>query len=131
MAEDNFNINEENGSEELFESLNEAYNSDVNDFKTICGKDALKHKLDCIANTKAVFRKVYEEHRGDGDYVSLVLGSVAGKALANNLLAILKFGGVGPFIANLVNSATMPMVAAWQAEFEREDIEREIEELDS
>jgi hypothetical protein len=134
MAEENeFNFNFDNnegGSDELFAQLNEEYNRSCPSFKDMCPQDILKQKLDNIANTKEVFQRVLAEHRGDGDYASLVLGAAATKALAKNLLAAFFSEGMPGFVGHLCNAVVMPMVVAWQAEEERNAIEKEIEELE-
>jgi len=134
MAEENeFNFNFDNnegGSDELFAQLNEEYNRSCASFKDMCPQDILKQKLDNIANTKEVFQRVLAEHRGDGDYASLVLGAAATKALAKNLLAAFFSEGMPGFVGHLCNAVVMPMVVAWQAEEERNAIEKEIEELE-
>lgn len=134
MAEENeFNFNfEENdcGSDALFTQLNEEYNRSCSSFKDMCPQDVLKRKLANIADTKEVFQRVLAEHRGDGDYASLVLGAAATKALASNLLAAFFKEGMPGFVGHLCNAVVMPMVVAWQAEEERNALEKEIEELE-
>lgn len=134
MADEN-EINFESGknefsADELFAQLNEEYNRSRDEFKKICPKDVLNKKLESIADTKAVFQRVLAEHRGDGDYASLILGAAATKSLARNLLAAFFHEGLPGFVGNLCNSTVMPMVLAWQAEEERTAIEKEIEELE-
>lgn len=132
MAEENeFNLeNEEEREDDLFVQLNEEYNRSCNALKDMCPQEVLKRKLDGIADTKEVFQRVLAEHRGDGDYAALILGTAATKALAGNLLHSFASEGLPGFIGHLCNSVVMPMIVAWQAEEERNAIEREIEELE-
>ena len=134
MAEENeFNFNFDEDacvSDQLFTQLNEEYKRSCDAFKEMCPQDVLKQKLGNISNTKEVFQRVLAEHRGDGDYASLILGAAATKALANNLLDSFFHEGVPGFIGHLCNSVVMPMVVAWQAEEERNALEKEIEELE-
>ena len=132
MADENeFNfMSEEESSEKLYEQLNAEYQKTFQKFKELCPKELLKDKLEKIAETKEVFQRVLAEHRGDGDYAALVLGAVATKGLAQNLLACAAIQGTGAFVGNLCNSVVMPMVVAWQAEEARTALEKEIEELE-
>lgn len=134
MADENeINVNfdkNEFGSDELFSQLNDEYNRSRDEFKKICPQAVLKKKLDAIADTKAVFQRVLAEHRGDGDYASLILGAAASKALAKHLIDSFFHDGLPGFVGTLCNSTVLPMVLAWQAEEERTALEKEIEELE-
>jgi hypothetical protein len=117
-------------ADELFDQLNEAYESDRADFKRMYKKEFFMRRLDHINDTKDVFKRVLEEHRDDGQLSALILAAAASKALAANLLTKALSQGVPEFIAHMCDSAVLPMVLAWKDECDREALEKEIEELE-
>ena len=128
--ENEFESGMNGGADELFDQLNEAYESDRADFKRMYKKEFFMRRLDNINNTKDVFKRVLEEHRDDGQLSALILAAAASKALAANLLTKTLSQGVPQFIAHMCDSAVLPMVLAWKDECDREALEKEIEELE-
>ena len=128
--ENEFESGMNGGADELFDQLNEAYESDRADFKRMYQKEFLMRRIDYINQTKDVFKRVLEEHRDDGQLSALILAAAASKALAANLLTKALAAGVPEFIAHMCDSAVLPMVLAWKDECDREALEKEIEELE-
>lgn len=119
----------ENNIDNLFEELNGAY-CDARDSFSDMPADALKGRLEAIANTKEAFKRVLAEHREDGERAALILAAVAASALGRNLMPRILTEGIAGLISGLCHTAVLPMVVAWQEEGEREAIERELAELE-
>lgn len=119
----------ENNIDSLYEELNGAY-CDARDSFSDMPAEALKGRLEAIANTKEAFKRVLAEHREDGERAALILAAVAASSLGRNLMPRILTEGVAGLISGLCHTAVLPMVVAWQEEGEREAIERELAELE-
>ena len=119
----------ENNIDNLFEELNGAY-CDARDSFSDMPAEALKGRLEAIANTKEAFKRVLAEHREDGERAALILEAVAASSLGRNLMPSILTEGMAGLISGLCHTAVLPMVVAWQEEGEREAIERELAELE-
>ena len=128
MENDEMESSEKN-IESIYEELNSAY-CDARDSFSDMPAEALKGRLEVIANTKEAFKRVLAEHRADGERAALILAAVASNALGHNLMPRILTEGMGGFIAGLCHTAVLPMVVAWQEDGEREAIERELAELE-
>ena len=128
MENDEMESKEKN-IDSLYEELNGAY-CEARDSFSDTPAEALKGRLETIANTKEAFKRVLAEHREDGERAALILAAVAAHTLGRNLMPSILTEGMAGLISGLCHTAVLPMVVAWQEEGEREAIERELAELE-
>lgn len=130
MAEDKENIFDSEEFKELFESLDSEYTR---------ARDTLIERGDAnffIANTtkssqmiQEVVRRLYEEHRGDGNMFPIILGTVSGAAVSRNLLCTFLRDGADAYEGAVCHNCTIPLYQAWTDVLQREEMERELNDV--
>lgn len=78
---------------------------------------------------RAAVKSLYREFRDDGNLFPVILGTVLSKSLGASLMTTLLSEGPMRFISDVCTDCTLPLINAWTAEMQRQDIEEEINRM--
>lgn len=128
MAENNSEFSEKDTA--LYEALKERYIKSREMYKAMEVTGISDTQRANIEGQKKVFKRLLAEHRDDGNLAPLILCGAAGNVMAMNLLAEIMKGRAVEAAAGLTAQCTLPLLLAYQADLDREEIEKEISELE-
>lgn len=95
----------------------------------------LSLKFSAMANgvEKALVKKLYENHRADGNMFPIIMGFMSAQALASNLpkmvMSTMLEGSNAQLIITLAKVMTIPLHSEYYDSFQKEEIEESLKDL--
>ena len=128
MAENNSEFSE--NDLKFYEALKQGYEKSRKMYKLMGVTGINDTQLASIEGQKKVFKRMLAEHRDDGNTAPLILCAAAGEIIALNLIAEIMRGRAAEAAAGVAAQCALPLLLAYQAELDRDEIEKELSELE-